>query len=419
MKISIKREQSKLAYSAEREKFGTQFKQIKVLMLAMMAYIASATFIACSSDDDNGNNGGGDGDMSVSNYQRYQKVVNETVKGQKKSNKALLLVAFGSTWEQAYDTFDKVVDEYKAAFPDWDVYLSFSSAICINNARAGENVDPKDYYDPEHWLTAIGLADYKQIAVQSLQVIPGEEYRRVRDSYIKDFMNNRNNDFTDEYMKSIDRQVVLGTPLIAEEEDAENLAKTLNNESDIKAAVANGIVAFMGHGNPEGYDYFGGNVRYLQLEDALRKISKNYYVGTVDMDDTYAENVLEHIAGGTFVYQVGDLKKTITYEANDSQKAQLFVLMSIAGDHAHNDMADDEDDESWYSLFNAAGIETEAYETNFTEPCWKKYKSGDEYIPGLAERSAIRKLWINHTREAINKLGTDEALSTPTTAPEE
>jgi sirohydrochlorin cobaltochelatase len=137
------------------------------------------------------------------------------------------------------------------------------------------------------------------------------------------------------------------------------------------------------------------------------------------MDETYAEDVLDHIAGGTFNYQIGDVTKTITYEANNNSKAQLFVLMSIAGDHAHNDMADDEDKESWFSLFNAAGIATEAYETNYTEACWKKYKSGEEYIPGLAERSAVRKLWMNHTREAIAKLGTEEALSTPTTAPEE
>ena len=386
-------------------------KQIKFLMLAMLAFVTSATFTACSSDDD-------DNKSTQSNYDKYQQAVNQTVNSQKKSDKVILLVAFGSTWEQAYDTFDKVVDDYKANFSGWDVYLSFSSAICINNARAGENVDPKDYYDPEHWLTAIGLAGYKQVVVQSLQVIPGEEYRRVRDSYVKDFMNNRNGDFTDAYMKSLDHQVVVGTPLMAEESDAKTLATTLNNEADVKAAVAQGIVAFMGHGNPEGYDYYGGNVRYLQLEDYLRALNTNYYVGTVDMDETYAEDVLNHIAGGTFDYQIGDVTKTISYPENASKKAQLFVLMSIAGDHAHNDMADDEDDESWYSLFNAAGIETKAYETNFTEPCWKKYKSGEEYIPGLAERSAVRKLWINHTREAIAKLGTDEALSTPTTASE-
>ena len=388
-------------------------KQIKFLLLAMTAIIASATFTACSDDDDNDNT------SAVSNYEKYQQAVNKTVNAQKKSDKVILLVAFGSTWEQAYDTFDKVVSDYKAAFQGWDVYLSFSSAICINNARAGENVAPKDYYDPEHWLTAIGLAGYSQVVVQSLQVIPGEEFRRVRDSYVKDFMNNRNGDFTESYMHRLDRNVVVGTPLMAEVDDTYKLAQTLSAEPDLKAAVERGIVAFMGHGNPEGYDYYGGNVRYLQFESNLRVINPNYYVGTVDMDGTYAEDVLKHIGGGNFQYVVGDMPVGAIYPKNTAKKAQLFVLMSIAGDHAHNDMADDEDKESWYSLFNKAGIATEAYETNFTEACWRSYKKGDDYIPGLAERSAVRKLWINHTREAIAKLGTEEALSTPTTATEE
>ena len=387
--------------------------KIKFLMMAMMAFIASATFTACGDDDDDNNN------STQSNYERYQQAVNQTVNGQKKSDKVTLLVAFGSTWEQAYDTFDQIVADYKSNFSGWDVYLSFSSAICINNARAGENVAPKDYYDPEHWLTAIGLAGYKQVVVQSLQVIPGEEYRRVRDTYVKDFMNNRNGDFSDSYMKSLDLNVVVGTPLMAEESDAKNLATTLNQEADVKAAVSKGIVAFMGHGNPEGYDYYGGNIRYLQLEEYLRELSENYYVGTVDMEDTYVENVLEHISGGTFDIEVGDVTKRMTYAENTSTQAQLYPLMSIAGDHAHNDMADEEDEESWYSMFNAAGIKTQAYETNYTAACWKQYKQGDEYIPALGERAAVRRLWMNHTREAIAKLGTEEAMSTPTTAPEE
>ena len=353
------------------------------------------------------------------NWSRYQTMVNEAVKAGKNNDKVILLVAFGSTWEQAYDTFEKVVEDYEQEFDGWDVFLSFSSAICINQARAGENVDPEDFFDPEHWLTAIGLAGYKQVVVQSLQVIPGEEYRRVRDTYVKDFMNNRNGDFTDAYMKSLDLNVVVGTPLMAEESDTENLAKVLNEESDVKAAVADGIVAFMGHGNPEGYDYYGGNIRYIQLEEYLRKINPHFYVGTVDMADTYVANVLEHIAGGTFTYQIGDIKKTVTYAPNKATKAQLYPLMSIAGDHAHNDMADENDPESWFSMFKAAGIVTMAYETNFTEACWKQYKSGDPYIPALAERAKVRDLWINHTKEAIKKLGTEDALSTPTTAPEE
>ena len=152
------------------------------------------------------------------NWSRYQAIVTADVKSQKKHDKAILLVAFGSTWDQAYEAFDT----------------------------------------------------YKQVVVQSLQVIPGEEYRRVRDTYVKDFMNNRNGDFTDAYMKSLDLNVVVGTPLMAEESDAENLATVLNEEADVKAAVADGIVAFMGHGNPEGYDYYGGNIRYIQLEEAIQ-----------------------------------------------------------------------------------------------------------------------------------------------------
>lgn len=384
-------------------------KKIKFLLLAMIAILAGVSFNACSDDDED----------TSSNYERYQNAVNATVNSQKKNDKVILLVAFGSTWQQAYDTFETIASEYKSTFSGWDVYLSFSSAICITKAREGENVESRDYYDPDHWLTAIGLAGYKQVVVQSLQVIPGEEYRRVRDTYVKDFMNNHNGDFTTAYMKSIDKQVVVGTPLMAEESDAENLAKVLNQESDVKAAVTNGIVAFMGHGNPEGYDYYGGNIRYLQLEEYLRELNKNYYVGTVDMAETYIADVLNHINGGTFNIEVGDRVKTMVYEKNNAKQAQLYPLMSIAGDHAHNDMSDPEDSESWYSMLNAAGITTQAYETNFTSACLKTYKTGEDYIPALGERAAVRALWMNHTREAIAKLGTDEAMSTPTTAPEE
>ncbi len=373
--------------------------KIKTLMLAMMV-MAGAAFTACSSDDDNNtiNTLG-----NQSNYDRYQQAVNNIVNTQKKSDKVILVVAFGSTWEQAYDTFDKVVSDYKAQFTGWDVFLSFSSAICINNARAGENVASRDFYDPEHFLTAIGLAGYKQIVVQSLQVIPGEEYRRVRDNYVKDFMNNRNSDFTTAYMKSIDKQVAVGVPLMGEDDDVAELAAVLHSESDIKAIIdAGGTVAFMGHGNPENYDYYGANIRYTELEKELQALNSHYFVGTVDMEDNFVKDVITRMQAGGIT----------------SGTVQLYPLMSIAGDHAHNDMADDGDAESWISMMTTAGYQTQAYEKNFSEPCWKKYNAAEGYIPALAERSKVRALWMQHTREAIAKLGTDEALSTPTTAAE-
>jgi len=376
-------------------------KKIKTLMLAVMTIVACATFTACGSDDDNKNGSNQPQPANTSNYDRYQQAVNNIVNTQKSSNKVILVVAFGSTWEQAYDTFDKVVSDYKAQFPGWDVFLSFSSAICINNARAGENVASRDFYDPEHFLTAIGLAGYKQIVVQSLQVIPGEEYRRVRDNYVKDFMNNRNSDFTTAYMKSIDKQVAVGVPLMGGDDDVAELATVLHSESDIKAIIdAGGTVAFMGHGNPENYDYYGANIRYTELETELQALNPHYFVGTVDMEDNFVEDVIARMQAGGIT----------------SGTVQLYPLMSIAGDHAHNDMADDGDAESWISMMTTAGYQTQAYEKNFSEPCWKKYNAAEGYIPALAERSKVRALWMQHTREAIAKLGTDEALSTPTTA---
>lgn len=372
-------------------------------MLAMLAMVASISFTACSSDDDNSSN------SSNNNIEDFQKIVDEKVQLNKKHDKAILLVAFGSTWQQAFDTFDAVEAKYKEEFgKEYDIFLSFSSAICINQAHAWEHKDDgaeqRDYYGPEYWLTAIGKSLYKEIVVQSLQVTPGEEFRLVRDKAVKDFMNNKYRAFTNEYMKSIDKKVQVGTPLLAEEEDVENLAKVLFAESDVKSVIdAGGVVAFMGHGNPIGYDYGGANIRYNQLEEALQNLTgkKNFFVGTVDDEDNLVGDVLDRmdvVAKGT--------------------KVQLYPLMSIAGDHAHNDLADEEDAESWYSLMNKFEFKAEAKETNFTEIKWKQY-DGKGYIPGLAERSKVLQLWINHTKAAIQSIKDGEGLSTPTTEPEE
>ncbi len=400
-------------------------KKINYLLMAFVALFITASFTACGDDeerivekvvekvvkdtvtvkdtiiiDDN------------SNWSRFQMLVNQTVNENKKNDKVILVVAFGSTWQQAFDTFDKVATEYENEFgkQGYDVFLSFSSAICITQAAAGEHAaegaDVRLYFDPEHWLTAFGLAGYKEIVVQSLQVIPGEEFRRVRDSYVKDFMNNKNGDFTEEYMHSIDGKVAVGRPLMGADSDVTELADVLYAENDIQAALQNnGVVAFMGHGNPEGYDYFGANIRYTELEVVLQEKNPNIFVGTVDMEDNFIDDVLARMK-----------EKGLS-----GNNVQLYPLMSIAGDHAHNDMADNEDEESWYSMLNAAGFKAQAYETNYpkAEACYTKYVAGEPYIPALAERTAVRKMWMQHTKDAIAAIAAGEGLSTPTTATED
>ena len=347
-------------------------KKIKYLMLAMIAILATVGFTACSDDDD-------DNDANVV---RYQNAVNSTVSNSKKSNKAILLVAFGSTWQQAYDAFDETVSAYKTAFPGYDVYLSFSSAICINRAAAGENVAPRNFYAPYYWLKAFANVKYSEIVVQSLQVIPGEEYTRVI-NYIKDFANNSDGDIDDEYLSKV--TIKLGVPLLQDAEaDVEAVAKAL--DKNYSSYAKDNIFAFMGHGNPDSYDTYKANIRYTQLEEALQAINPNYFVGTVDMAENFKTDVHERMVANGLT----------------SGKVYCHPLMSIAGDHAHNDMAGDDD--AWDNGYEA-NEEGEVEDTS-----WKKYFARNGYecndntqiVKGLLEVKDVRQIWMNHTKDAIN-----------------
>ena len=157
-----------------------------------------------------------------------------------------------------------------------------------------------------------------------------------------------------------------------------------------KAQAAEGVVAFMGHGNPDSYDTYKANIRYTQLEEALQQYSKNYYVGTVDMMGNFKTHVLARMQANGIT----------------SGKVYCHPLMSIDGDHGHNDMAGDDvqegvtkfedlevneegevEDTSWKVYFNLAG-----------------YDCSDATMieKGLLELPTVRQIWMNHTQDAID-----------------
>ena len=225
---------------------------------------------------------------------------------------------------------------------------------------------------------------YKDITIQSLQVIPGEEYSRVI-NYIKDFANNANGDLDDDYLANV--SVKLGVPLLQDaEEDVALVAKELNALYSDEAAE--GVVAFMGHGNPDSYDTYKANVRYTQLEEALQTYSKNYFVGTVDMMGNFKTNVWARMTAAGIT----------------SGKVYCHPLMSIDGDHGHNDMAGD-DDENWDGEKFTPNEEGEVEDTS-----WKMYFqhlgyecNDDTMLPfGLLELPTVRQVWMNHTQDAID-----------------
>ncbi len=367
--------------------------KIKTLMVAMMAIIAGVSFTACDDDDD-----------PVYNYAAYQNAVNKTVKAQKKHNKVILLVAFGSTWQQAFNAFDTTIEAYKqdARFKDYDVFLSYSSAICINRAAAGENAadgaEIRNYYAPPFWLTAFAQDGvcYEEIVVQSLQVIPGEEYTRVI-NYIKDFANNSNGDIDDNYLANV--TLKLGVPLLQDKEaDVPAVAKALNDL--YKTQAKTDVVAFMGHGNPDTYDTYKANVRYTELEEALHTYSPNYFVGTVDMMENFKTHVYARMKEAGL---------------NDgSRKVYCHPLMSIDGDHGHNDMAGDDlpegIDENNYTIDQLLALANEEGEV---EDCsWKTFfnAKGSGFTctnetmieKGLLELPTVRAIWMGHTKAAID-----------------
>ncbi len=359
-------------------------KKIKSFFVTVMAICLTVpVFTACNDDDETIEN-------IVSEYTVNDKMVADQ-KAKSKKDVAVLLVAFGSTWNNAFLAFDKTKEAYEKAFPEADIYFCFSSDICINRASAGENTDDngkivkRDYYEPRYLLHAIGAAKYSKIYVQSLQVIPGEEFAAVVAS-VKKFMNNgyiANAHLDDEYLAKLeeDKAIFLGMPLLNDPEvDVPEVAKQLNNL--YKNEAAQGVVAFMGHGNPDTYDTFKANVRYTQLEEALQAYSSNYFVGTVDMPDNYKQDVMARMQ-----------EKGI-----NSGKVSLHALMSIAGDHAHNDMAgegdeywDEEDpeseDNSWFEFFGHNGYQP-------VVPVVGKHPQG------LLELNGVLNVWIQHTKNA-------------------
>jgi sirohydrochlorin cobaltochelatase len=365
-------------------------KKIKTFMLAAVAMALTApVFTACSSDDDNKTKTEVVESIVSEFSVNDKKVAEQKAKSGKKE--AVLLIAFGSTWNNAFQAFDKTIEAYEKEFPNADVYISFSSDICINRASIGENVDDngnivrRDYYEPRYLLHAIGAAKYSKIYVQSLQVIPGEEFAAVV-AAVKKFMNNGyigDAHLDDAYLAklSADEAIRFGMPLLSSvDEDVPAVAKELN--ALYKNEAAQGVVAFMGHGNPDNYDTFKANVRYTQLENALQTYSKNYFVGTVDMPENYKQDVLDRMK-----------KKGI-----DNGKIFLHALMSIAGDHAHNDMAGEgsdywdaeapeSEDNSWFEYFKNNGYDASVPKTGL-------------HPLGLLELEGVRNIWIKHTKEA-------------------
>lgn len=257
----------------------------------------------------------------------------------------ILAVSFGTSFDDNREvTIGAVENAIKAANPDYEVRRAFTSQIVIdvikeNGGAAIDNVE--EAFDR---LVEDGV---KELVVQPTHVMSGFEYDDLMAAI-------------DEYKGKFDK-VSVGAPLLTSDADYTTLADAL--VADTAAYNVDGTaVVFMGHGT-----HHEANATYGKLQETFTaKGNNNYFVGTVEGSPTL-EDVIAGVKAGGYT------------------KVVLQPLMVVAGDHANNDMAGDEEG-SWKLAFEAEGIEVECS------------------LKGLGAIEAVQDMYVAHTAEAVKGL---------------
>ena len=263
-----------------------------------------------------------------------------------KAKTGILLVSFGTSVPQAQAALQNIEVAVKAAFPDTPVVWAYTSHMIRKKlARQGRLLD-----SPEVALARMMDEGFTHVAVQSLHTIPGKEFHEL-------LFNARRF----EGMAGGIKQIAVGQPLLSGDLDlarsADGVFKMIPGGRRPQEAVL-----LMGHGTSHASNAFYAALAYrLQLKDP------NLFVGTVEEFpeiDLIKQQLIE---------------KGIT-------KAYLIPFMSVAGDHARNDLTGD-DPQSWKSILTRAGIKSVPV------------------LKGTAEFNPFVEIWVDHLKSAVNRLG--------------
>jgi len=268
---------------------------------------------------------------------------------EREMKKGILLVAFGSSIPEAQISFDNIDKRVKQDFPDTPVFWAYTSSIIRNKlAKEGKILDSVPMA-----LAKMMDQGFTHVAIQSLHTIRGEEFDDLANT-VKAF----------EGLPDGIERIIIGAPLLSSEKDMEAVTHAILK--NISAHRKKGdAVLLMGHGTPHP-----SNVFYAALMFHLQRKDPHVFVGTVegspDINDT-----------------IPMLKET------KLKKIFLMPFMSVAGDHARNDLAGDEED-SWKSILIKQGFEC------------------DITLKGTAEYDNMIDIWTSHLKEAMARLNKTE-----------
>ena len=275
---------------------------------------------------------------------------------EKPTRAAIILASFGSTDAKAQDAQENFVKAVQARYPEIPVYLGLTARMVQKKLKA----QGKPATSIFRALADAGDEGFTHVAVQSLQVIAGEEFEGVRQvAKAQEGLH-----------KGLQR-VSVGAPLIASNDDAASLASALLAALP-KERRAEDTVIFVGHGSPHGT----GGMIYPALQWHLQQKDKNLFVGTVE--------------GTPSLEQTLAALPPVT-KGKAAPKVWLVPLLAMAGEHARNDLFGDEPD-SWKNILAKSGRECKALRL------------------ALFDIPAVRDIWFAHLDEAL------AAINIPTPA---
>lgn len=259
------------------------------------------------------------------------------------SNKeAILVVSFGTSYSDTREmTITATENVFKEEFASYDVYRAFTSQTIVDILKERDQIEVLNVKEAMEMLKK---ENYGSVVVQPLHVMNGAEYDEM-----SEIVHSFEGDFT---------KITIGKALLSSVDDYKNTVSALSTQ--LPGLKDNEAVLFMGHGT-----HHDANSVYGTLEYAFHSAGyKNVFVGTVEGFPAF-EDALARL------------------KENNINKVTLMPLMIVAGDHAQNDMAGDEED-AWKVMLKEEGFEV------------------DIYLHGLGENSKIRDIYINHAVAAIN-----------------
>lgn len=260
--------------------------------------------------------------------------------------KAILVVSFGTSHQKTRErTIDEIEKDMGQAFKEYTIYRAFTSKMIIRLLKKRDNLFIPTVSEA---LVRMHKDGIEEVIVQPTHVLNGIE----NDCMIEEVK---------QYLSCF-QSVKLGAPLLTSTKDYEEVIKGLIEEADLlnqENKQEDEAIVFMGHGS----DHYS-NTSYTALQ---------YMLWDFGFQDIYVATVEAY----PFLDTVIKLLKEKTY-----RKITLMPFMIVAGDHAQNDMAGEEED-SWNIILKKEGYEV------------------DCYLKGLGEYQCIRKQLISHAREAL------------------